>query len=394
MADFAHLFIHPLIGSSDAWSGYLVESPVGSVGKELLQNLLQHPELAHFDKHHPWFFTVPLEHELALPLAGQFVPLFLAQPMPGMDTDKALAIEATLRQQKGKVALKTSPSQKLPGSGAWDYLLITTSHARTLPPYSLLGLSTRTTIIATDVHSHADHLWSRANACALATTEFLLNRHPPGKKADMSRLRLVELLSLLAADADTAQIEDIFRHEPKLAYSLLRLVNSAANSPRSPITSFSQAINLLGRRQLQRWLQLLVFADQNNVQGANPLLQKAATRGRLLELLAAGISTNKNDEHFLDAAFMAGTFSLLDVLLNMPIKEVLQHLPLPKMVQNALAEHSGQLGELLKAIVTTENRDLAAASKQLGEIGISPKNYLEAQLSALSWAARINHIEG
>ena len=87
---------------------------------------------------------------------------------------------------------------------------------------------------------------------------------------------------------------------------MLRLVNSAAIAPRSPIESFAQAINLLGRRQLGRWLQLLVYADTDGKKSINPLLIKAATRGRMMELLASKESTNS------DCAFMVGCFSLLD----------------------------------------------------------------------------------
>lgn len=388
MADLEYLFIHPLMGKDEAWSGFLLEST--SSNENSVQNFLQHGELAGFDKRHPWFFPVSQDAELTAGYPESCIATFTAQPPHGTDVDKLHNIEAALRQKKHKVALKAAPSQKLPGTGAWDNLLITTSHARTLPPYSLLGISSQTSITLTDVHSHADHEWANSNACTLTTAEFLLNRHPPGKKADLTRLKLLELLALIVADADTAQIEDIFRQEPKLAYSLLRLVNSAANAPRSPITSFSQAINLLGRRQLQRWLQLLVFADQNNGQHANPLLQKAAARGRIMELLSTGLGSTDKEEHFLDAAFMIGTFSLLDVLLNMQIKEVLQHLPLPAVVHDALAEHSGPLGQLLRAISATESRDLAAARKQLESLSITPEQHLNAQMTALSWAAKIH----
>jgi EAL and modified HD-GYP domain-containing signal transduction protein len=223
----------------------------------------------------------------------------------------------------------------------------------------------------------------------MSSSEFLLNRHPPGKKADLSRLKLLELLALIVNDADTAQIEDIFKQQPKLAYSLMRLVNSAANAPRAPITCFSQAINLLGRRQLQRWLQLLVFADQNTGQHANPLLQKAATRGRLIELLADNPEDDASKQ-LLDTAFMVGTFSLLDVLLNMPLKEILQHLPLPAAAHAALADHSGLLGQILKAVSASESRDLSGARQQLQHLAITPEKHLTAQLSAFSWATKIH----
>lgn len=390
MADFEYLFIHPLMGTGEAWSGFLVETTSNNGNNAAMQPFLEHGELALFDKRHPWFFPVPPLCDLATNFPEQCVATFTIQTPPGADIEKLRAFEAELRQRKQKIALKAAPSQKLPGAGAWDYLLITTSHARTLPPFTLLGLSSRTTIVATEVQSHADYEWAGSNACALKSMEFLLNRHPPGKKADLTRLKLLELLALIVADADTAKIEDIFRQEPKLAYSLLRLVNSAANAPRSPITTFSQAINLLGRRQLQRWLQLLVFADPNNGQQVNPLLQKAAARGRIIELLAAELMPAEKDANFLDAAFMVGTFSLLDVLLNMPIKEVLQHLPLPEIAHDALADHRGPLGQLLMAMTSTESRDLSAAAQQLQNLSISPAKHLNAQMTALNWATKIH----
>ena len=92
--------------------------------------------------------------------------------------------------------------------------------------------------------------------------------------ADTTRLKLLKLLSLVVQDADTREIEEIFRQEPKLSYNLLRLVNSVAVGPKTPITGFNQAITVLGRRQLQRWLQLLIYANQFGQAGQpNPLLQ-------------------------------------------------------------------------------------------------------------------------
>lgn len=76
-----------------------------------------------------------------------------------------------------------------------------------------------------------------------------------------------------------------FSAKSRSLYNLLRLVNSVAVGARTRISNFSQAIAILGRRQLQRWLQLLIYAN-NLAEGNswNPLMQLAATRGRLIEL--------------------------------------------------------------------------------------------------------------
>lgn len=380
--------IHPLLGPDDAWSGYCVEFASDQPSLDALNGLINSPLLQSFDLRHPWLIPAIPGCVIKTALGERAVNIFSAQPA-GENAETLAELEAALRQSRCQVGLTASPNEKLPSTGTWNYLLINCGHARSLPPYTLLGLSSRTTVIATDLQSNNDREWAQANTCALTTTEFLQARPTNGKKADMTRVKLLELLALIVADADTSTLEAVFRQEPKLSYSLLRLVNSAAISPRSPITSFAQAINLLGRRQLQRWLQLLVYADPNDGQRPNPLLQKAAARGRQMELLVTKLQPRPEIDDLEDAAFMIGTFSLLDVLLNMPIKEILEHLPLSETVSNALAEYAGGLGQLLAAISAAESRDLPLAVKRIERLAITGEDYRDAQLSALSWAASI-----
>lgn len=386
------LLIQPLLGPGDTWAGYLVVGDGTSpVVDEAVRDLCTHPLLDQFDQRHPWLVPAARADSASRArLTGRAIVVF---PESGMSDEALCARESALRQVRAKVGLAVTPAGKLPATGSWDYLLISASHARSLPPYALQGMASRTVVVATEVLSHGDYRWLQDNACTLCSAEFLSTRHAPGKKADMTRVKLLELLGLVANDADTAAIEAVFRQEPKLSYSLLRLVNSAATAPRTPITSFAQAINLLGRRQLQRWLQLLVYADPNNGQHPNPLLAKAATRGRLLELLAPTLSPRPEVDVLEDAAFMVGAFSLLDVLLNMSMSDILKHLPLPAAVHDALGEHAGGLGELLRAVHTAESRNVPEVAAVLERIGVSPAAWRDAQLTALSWAARI-HPEG
>ena len=244
--------------------------------------------------------------------------------------------------------------------------------------------------IATDVGTHEMFGWLQEKGFELYGSHFLTARNPAaGKEPDLTRLKLLKLLNIVKQDGNTREIEAIFREEPKLSYNLLRLVNSVAVGARTKISSFSQAIAILGRRQLQRWLQLLVYSDPNNGQHPIPLLQKAAARGRLIELLVPSLGIDPALENPGDMAFMIGTFSLLDTLLNMSMGDILHQLPLPEIAQAALGSHAGKFGALLAAIEAADKRDLNAAASQLTHLGIAAETYLDAQLSAISWAAKI-----
>lgn len=388
MTDTAYAFVHPMLGPDDAWSAFSVEFPAGTRSPQLLAQLATAPQLEEFDRRLIWLVPAG-SHTPALQNLGERVLTVFPDTATADEKETLETLEATLRQAKQKVALVADPGAKLPASGTWDYLLLSASHARSLPPYTLLGMSSRTVITMTALHTQNDREWALANACTLTTGEYLLNRTPGPHKADMTRLKLLKLLGLIQGDADTGELEQIFREESKLSYSLLRLVNSAALSPRTPITSFGQAINLLGRRQLQRWLQLLVYSDPNNGQHPTPLLQKAAARGRLLELLVPSLSLDPALDDVGDLAFMIGTFSLLDTLLNMPMTDILHQLPLPEIAQQALGTHDGPFGQLLSAVDAADKRELNMAASLLAKLEIDPASYLDAELTAISWAAKI-----
>jgi len=195
-----------------------------------------------------------------------------------------------------------------------------------------------------------------------------------------SRRRILTLLGLLARDADTRELENQIRQDPTLAYHLLKLVNSAAFATSIRISSFSQAITVLGRRQLQRWLQLLLYARQQPDGLPNLLLPLAARRAAQLEALARQAGADRDAQ---DLAFMAGVFSLLDRLLVMPMAAIAADLHLPDDVAGALVNRSGQLGAWL---ALTEAHPSEAA---LAQAGVSPAQWWSSQLQAFHWAIQV-----
>ncbi|MFC5302466.1 EAL and HDOD domain-containing protein [Azospira restricta] len=218
-----------------------------------------------------------------------------------------------------------------------------------------------------------------------------------GRKLDHSQLALLRLTQLLLEDAETAELEQVFKGQPGLTVNLLRLTNSVACGVRTRITSLRHAITMLGRRQLQRWLQLLLFANPQGG-GVTPLLQLAATRGRLMELLADKLRGRAAD--LPDQAFMTGIMSLMPALLGQAIEDILAQLPVPPAMAQALAaapgaERPGTLGRLLALAETSEGGDPAAVAALLpGLYGITPAGLNAAIAQALAWANEIGRDAG
>ena len=176
-----------------------------------------------------------------------------------------------------------------------------------------------------------------------------------GKHLQTSELSLLRLLGLLSQDADNTEIEKIFKQEPVLTVNLLRLTNSAGSGMATKITSLRHAVTLLGRRQLLRWLQLLLYSGSGSTQAVNPLLQLAATRGRLMELLVDRTAeARQGGRDLIDQAYMVGILSLMPALIGNTMPEILSQLPVARPVHNALADHAGILGDLLNLVELLE----------------------------------------
>jgi EAL and modified HD-GYP domain-containing signal transduction protein len=196
-----------------------------------------------------------------------------------------------------------------------------------------------------------------------------------------TRRRLMTMLALLARDADSRELEAQLKQDPGLSYHLLKLVNSAAFSAGPQITSFAQAISRIGRRQLQRWLQLLLYVRQHPDGPPNLLLPLAARRAAMLEALCKRDGGDRDEQ---DLAFMTGVFSLLDRLFRTPMTALLRDLKLPPDVEAALLAREGQLGRRLRLCEAPGlDRHLLDAA------GVDSLGWWQSQLHAYHWAIQV-----
>ena len=217
----------------------------------------------------------------------------------------------------------------------------------------------------------------------------VLNR----RKIDVSGLALLKLLQQLTMGASIEMIEMTFKENPGLSYNLLKLVNSVALGVREKIKTLRHAILLLGMNHLRRWTQLSLFSG-HDARGVNhPLLEMAAVRGRLMETMQKQLAGRAASDEQAEAAFMVGILSLLDVLFETPMEEIIANLNLNEDVSSALLMREGQLGKMLKLTEKLEVTDFDAVAILLGECGVSLDQLLAAQLEAFSWRSSIIHQE-
>ncbi len=197
-----------------------------------------------------------------------------------------------------------------------------------------------------------------------------------GARMPESRAAILKLIARLQdPNASIDELSDIIGADVSLAYRLLRYINSAFFSlPRRMATS-KEAIVYLGLDRVRTWASLIALSGIRDKPGY--LMTLALARGRMCELLAQAAGT-QDDARF----FTVGSFSTLNLLLDLPMDEILRSLPFDEEISAALVNQEGELGEALRCAIEFENWRLEGISFR----GLSPETIAESYLGSTKWA--------
>ncbi|MTW11184.1 EAL domain-containing protein [Pseudoduganella eburnea] len=209
-----------------------------------------------------------------------------------------------------------------------------------------------------------------------------------GKKIAPSQMAIMQLLDLLNRDADQREVERSVKHDPLISLNLLRLVNTPAVGARFRINSVGHALIVLGRRQLQRWLQILLY-----VKGAefdSPLLQMATTRGKTMELVMGQV--RPSEKVAADIGFTVGIMSLMDALFSVRMGEILDSVNVLDEVRDALLHREGDYGDVLRLIELIERaQEGQELTGLLHKLDLAPSALYALQLEAFEWVNEYAH---
>ncbi|MEM7705619.1 MAG: HDOD domain-containing protein [Pseudomonadota bacterium] len=186
----------------------------------------------------------------------------------------------------------------------------------------------------------------------------------------------LQLLNELSQpDAELDEIEKLIQQDVGLSYRLLRYINSSFFARANKIGSIRQALVMMGLVEVRRWASLLTLAG---VRSHPPeLLRVALQRARMCELLGEAIG-DADGARF----FTIGLFSHLDVMLQVPMDEVLESLPLTEDFRAALQNGVGPCGEALGCCRAYEQTDVSQAQMQ----GLPFEAIRSAYLNSMVWA--------
>lgn len=266
------------------------------------------------------------------------------------------------------------------------------------PPEQWQGLADRLRprvrcLLAEKVETTAQ--FDQARACGFTLFQGYFFSRPQllrARRVPASLPQMLRLVALLEREPDIDQVARAVRGHPALLKPLLSAVSSSAAGFRKKIDSIQDAVALVGLRQISRWTQLLLYSEARPRRSASdPLVLQVGLRARMMELLA--VRWHPGDPRLPEQAFLTGMLSKVDVLLGMPMDEVLRGLPLSEEIGAALVGEAGTLGEMLAVCEARERADAAELQRLCGgrgpDAGIVSRLESEAAAWSIGQAARL-----
>ena len=199
-----------------------------------------------------------------------------------------------------------------------------------------------------------------------------------------NRINYLRMLKAVSrSELDVREIENLVKSEAALCYRLLRYLNSAAFGFANEIHSVRHALAILGEREVRRWIRLVATlgAGQNKT---SELVLSTLVRARFCELLSPKIAHGDSD------LFLMGLLSLMDAILEIPMSQVLDNVPIDQETKSVLLGGASRLSPFYQLMLAQESGEWKTASDLTSQLHLKESEVAEFYWQAMQWAREVN----
>ncbi len=383
-----------LIDAQSAIAGYLLLpsslNPAVDITAAALLAALQAENVERFASQRP--LIVPLTASQWR--AADFTPLiarhsfFLVNDLADLPAEERKALTLDIRSAGARVAVNHRPGMHLDAIPAAD-LLIFNFHSEPLAGVEntltqLRQNNPRLLLVADDVRSWAEHRLCRSLGFDYCQGSFATTIDAENQSGQISENRLVviDMLNQLRSETELADLAHTAMRDPAVVVKLLDMANSPLYGLPRKVANLEEAIMLIGRDALYRWLSIAFFQLDAGGGRDQTLLVLSLCRAALLEGLV-----RETDKQLADELFLVGLLSVIDSLLGQPMADILARIRLPENIVAALVSNEGPYARYLQLALAMERCRLDHAVILAATMQISPGQLVDSYREALGWAS-------
>jgi len=330
-----------------------------------------------------------------LPLLAPHMLLLLDRRHSELSVEQLAGRMAALRESGARLALRgvALAPEDAPLLALCDVLMLyPNEHA--LPAFQSMVRQLRLRYPALKLCVDGLESWDEQRMCRAWACDYFMgpflttqDRADGEAKLDQSRMTSLELLNLLRTEAPLTALIDVVKRDPGMTYQILQWANAPAQGLGTKVTGLQQAFLVLGRNQLYRAVTVSMFrlGAGSHQERDEALLEVALTRARFMETCSHLPQTQR------DELFLVGMLSLFEVLLGVPMAQLVGSMQLSEEIREVLLANRGPYAPYLMLALLFERDKVAAALEQGQRLGLEVDRLADSGQAAFQWAQQALH---
>ncbi|PKI16231.1 EAL and HDOD domain-containing protein [Colwellia sp. 12G3] len=202
-----------------------------------------------------------------------------------------------------------------------------------------------------------------------------------GQTLTTVKTMMIQLLAETSnSTLDFEKISHIISQDVNLTIGLLKMVNNVSTGTNIEVVCLKQAATYLGEEKLRQLIAILALSNLTSDK-ADEVCKQSLITAKMMQSL----STQHDFSSVHEFSFITGLLSSIDVILSMPVVEIIKTMPLAKPIEKALMSHEGVLGDLLKlttAFISDKNEN---SHQLINTSGLSKEILQQEFLNACEW---------
>lgn len=177
-------------------------------------------------------------------------------------------------------------------------------------------------------------------------------------------------------------IIDLIEQNVSLSFKLLKLINSSEQKQK--IHSIREAVVFLGLTEIKKWIYVLSIREKacKQTEIGKEIVQLCLTRAKMCEL----IGKISDKFHTDSGCFLTGMFSLMDVILGLPMSQIVRELPFQDEILDCFNGIQNNLKDILDLVEAVESAQWTVISIKCQTLNISEKELFRIYAESLSWS--------
>jgi len=179
---------------------------------------------------------------------------------------------------------------------------------------------------------------------------------------------------------DLGTAADTIERDPALSISLLRFINAMSPDRNRKIDSIRNAVAILGQKEVRKWATVAISVGIGEDRPSE-ITRLSLLRAKFAENLAPAFDMAPKS----GSLFIAGLFSLLDVILQMPLRRAIDEVAVAVEIKDALLRNTGPIHQVMSLIFAYERADWHNASLIMVRNGVDIAELSQAFIDSLYW---------